>query len=263
MFHKNPILDTGLFFFEAIVKARAQGRSWFSAMTSEQVQLPIPSMQTKDGEKLDGNAVQDLSAVEPISPTPSQYSTFRSSLQMNLYPDGIMVEEPLIASPVQLHPTDPIIPKSPPLSTVAKKSATSNGFPTTSPNGRLTDSSHQRAATTTMIPQLQKQQHQLANLDTSNSLNGLPNSLYKVDTFNSTSGSRNLNRTSTDRLERRSTHGPDLGDLAPEEQILLEQEIAARRAARRASRRRMEEEDDGRVLIGTRVAEGHRNYQLM
>lgn len=234
-------------------------------MTSEQPQFQMPSMEGKESAKLDGNAIEDLSAVEPISPGPSQYLALRSSsLQLDMHPDGIMIGEPLMQSPNELHPTEPIIPNSPsPPTTTVKKSETTNGMPSTSPNGRLSDTLHQRAATTTIIPQIQKQQQKATNLDTSSSVNGMPNALHKVDTFNSMSGIRISTRTSTDRPERRSTHGPDLGDLAPEEQILLEQEIAARRAARRASRRRMEEEDDGRVLIGTRVGEGHRNYQLM
>jgi hypothetical protein len=114
-----------------------------------------------------------------------------------------------------------------------------------------------------MIPQIQKQQQQSTSMELSGSPNSIANALHKVDTFMTTGSNRNPNRTSLDKLERKSTFGPDLGDLAPEEQIILEQEIAARRAARRASRRRLEEEDDERVLIGTRVAEGHRNYQLM
>ncbi|KAI8881327.1 SAICAR synthase-like protein [Backusella circina FSU 941] len=59
---------------------------------------------------------------------------------------------------------------------------------------------------------------------------------------------------------------PDLGNLNLEEQAELEAEITARRAARRASRRNIsyiDDEDDDRVIIGTRVSEGHRNYQLM
>ncbi|KAI9311852.1 hypothetical protein BX666DRAFT_2021189 [Dichotomocladium elegans] len=45
-------------------------------------------------------------------------------------------------------------------------------------------------------------------------------------------------------------------------------EIAARQAARRASKRSRktyadEDDEDDRILMGTRVAEGHRNYQLM
>lgn len=76
---------------------------------------------------------------------------------------------------------------------------------------------------------------------------------------------------------KRRTTTPDLGNLDPEEQAALEAEITARRQARRVSRRNMsycdpdelenqieiEEEDDERVMIGTRVSEGHRNYQLM
>lgn len=73
---------------------------------------------------------------------------------------------------------------------------------------------------------------------------------------------------STPTLSRhRRTLTPDLGELGPEEQAALEAEITARRAARRASRRMHyqwdDENDDNRVLIGTRVAEGHQNYQLM
>ncbi|KAI9280007.1 hypothetical protein BY458DRAFT_553428 [Sporodiniella umbellata] len=73
---------------------------------------------------------------------------------------------------------------------------------------------------------------------------------------------------STPTLSRhRRTLTPDLGELRPEEQAALEAEITARRAARRASRRVQyhgdDENDDNRVLIGTRVSEGHENYQLM
>lgn len=73
-------------------------------------------------------------------------------------------------------------------------------------------------------------------------------------------------RSST--VSDRRTITPDLGALDAEEQAALQAEIAARRAARRASRRQMsyseeEDEDDNRVAIGTRVSEGHRNYQLM
>ncbi|KAF7723365.1 Phosphatidylinositol-4-phosphate 5-kinase [Apophysomyces ossiformis] len=67
---------------------------------------------------------------------------------------------------------------------------------------------------------------------------------------------------------RQPITAPDLGELDEDEQAALEIEIAARRAARRASRRRMRstsghDEDDDRVVIGTRVGEGHRSYQLM
>ncbi|KAI8581499.1 hypothetical protein K450DRAFT_231587 [Umbelopsis ramanniana AG] len=230
-------------------------------MTSEQQQLQIPPMQGKENVNLDGNAVEDLSAVKPISPTPSQQSPLRLSMHLNLHPDGIMIEEPLIDSPHDIGPTDRILSKSPSLTANPKKSATANGIPTASSNGRLSESLHPtRAATTTMIPQLQKQQQPSTSMDLASSPNSIANTLYKVDTYGSI---RNPNRTSLDKLERKSTFGPDLGDLAPEEQLILEQEIAARRAARRASRRRLEEEDDERVLIGTMVAEGHRNYQLM
>ncbi|KAI7868768.1 SAICAR synthase-like protein [Spinellus fusiger] len=61
---------------------------------------------------------------------------------------------------------------------------------------------------------------------------------------------------------------PDLGDLDSEEREALEAEILARRVARRVSRKNTgleeeEEEEEDRVFIGTRVAEGHPNYQLM
>ncbi|KAI9262944.1 hypothetical protein EDC94DRAFT_607877 [Helicostylum pulchrum] len=83
-----------------------------------------------------------------------------------------------------------------------------------------------------------------------------------------------LNNT---KKHRRRITTPDLGNLDPEEQAALEAEITARRQARRVSRRNMsyseqgeiildqryEEEDDERVMIGTRVSEGHRNYHLM
>lgn len=66
---------------------------------------------------------------------------------------------------------------------------------------------------------------------------------------------------------RRRTTTPDLGNLDLEDQAALEAEITARRQARRVSRRNMVYDDDGydddRVVIGTRVSEGHRNYQLM
>ncbi|KAF1797119.1 hypothetical protein FB192DRAFT_1291698 [Mucor lusitanicus] len=75
---------------------------------------------------------------------------------------------------------------------------------------------------------------------------------------------------------RRRTTTPDLGTLNAEEQAALEAEITARRQARRASKRLQSaseldydggykdyEEDEDRVVIGTRVSEGHRNYQLM
>lgn len=60
-------------------------------------------------------------------------------------------------------------------------------------------------------------------------------------------------------------------DLDPEEQAALKVEIASRRAARRASTRKRrtyadtDDEDDHQdhIRIGTRIAEGHRNYQLM
>ncbi|ORZ01468.1 hypothetical protein BCR43DRAFT_434544 [Syncephalastrum racemosum] len=70
-------------------------------------------------------------------------------------------------------------------------------------------------------------------------------------------------------MQRRGTH-VDLSDLDTEEQAALEAEITARRAARRASRRkrtyadRDDDDDlDDRVTIGTRIGEGHQNYQLM
>lgn len=76
---------------------------------------------------------------------------------------------------------------------------------------------------------------------------------------------------------RRRTTTPDLGTLNAEEQAALEAEITARRQARRASKRlqsgsdldyadgyyKDNDEDEDRVVIGTRVSEGHRNYQLM
>ncbi|KAG2233414.1 hypothetical protein INT48_007444 [Thamnidium elegans] len=60
----------------------------------------------------------------------------------------------------------------------------------------------------------------------------------------------------------------DLGPLDNEEQIILEEEIKARRLARRQHKKTYadddeEDEDLSRTTIGTRVAEGHRNYQMM
>lgn len=58
----------------------------------------------------------------------------------------------------------------------------------------------------------------------------------------------------------------DLGPLNHEEEAVLEAEIAARRAARRSRRRKHyadTDDEDDQVQIGTRVAEGHRNYHLM
>lgn len=64
---------------------------------------------------------------------------------------------------------------------------------------------------------------------------------------------------------RRHTITPNLGELSLEEQDTLTEVITERMQARRASKRNMceEEEEEDRVAIGTRVAEGHRNYQLM
>lgn len=73
--------------------------------------------------------------------------------------------------------------------------------------------------------------------------------------------------TTVSKKNRRRTTTPDLGNLDLEDQAALEAEITARRQARRVSRRNMVYDDDGydddRVVIGTRVSEGHRNYQLM
>lgn len=60
----------------------------------------------------------------------------------------------------------------------------------------------------------------------------------------------------------------DLGVLDDEEEHALEEDIKARRAARRQKKKTYadddeEEEEESRVTIGTRVAEGHRNYQMM
>lgn len=60
----------------------------------------------------------------------------------------------------------------------------------------------------------------------------------------------------------------DLGVLDDEEEHALEEDIMARRAARRQKKKTYadddeEEEEESRVAIGTKVAEGHRNYQLM
>lgn len=61
----------------------------------------------------------------------------------------------------------------------------------------------------------------------------------------------------------------DLGPLDHDEQHELEEEIKARRLARRQQKKRTyaddddEEEEQSRTTIGTRVAEGHRNYQMM
>ncbi|KAI8637898.1 hypothetical protein BD408DRAFT_394969 [Parasitella parasitica] len=73
---------------------------------------------------------------------------------------------------------------------------------------------------------------------------------------------------------RRRTTIPDLGTLNADEQVALETEIKARRQARRISKRLLStdlgddseygnDEDEDRVVIGTRVSEGHRNYHLM
>ncbi|KAI7887694.1 uncharacterized protein EV154DRAFT_539612 [Mucor mucedo] len=60
----------------------------------------------------------------------------------------------------------------------------------------------------------------------------------------------------------------DLGPLDHDEQHALEEEIRARRLARRQQQKRTyadddDEEEQSRTTIGTRVAEGHRNYQMM
>lgn len=59
----------------------------------------------------------------------------------------------------------------------------------------------------------------------------------------------------------------DLGHLDNDEQQALEENIKARRLARRqktyADDRDEDDQDDSLVAIGTRVAEGHRNYQMM
>lgn len=59
----------------------------------------------------------------------------------------------------------------------------------------------------------------------------------------------------------------DLGHLDNDEEHVLEEEIKARRLARRqktyADDRDEDEQDDTVIAIGTRVAEGHRNYQMM
>ncbi|KAI8344703.1 hypothetical protein BC941DRAFT_478268 [Chlamydoabsidia padenii] len=58
----------------------------------------------------------------------------------------------------------------------------------------------------------------------------------------------------------------DLGQLSDKEEAVLEAEIAARRAARRRRQHYADSDDDEQneqIQIGTRVAEGHRNYQLM
>ncbi|GAA5813465.1 hypothetical protein MFLAVUS_006943 [Mucor flavus] len=61
----------------------------------------------------------------------------------------------------------------------------------------------------------------------------------------------------------------DLGPLDNDEQTILEEEIKARRLARRQHKKTYADDDDeededlSRTTIGTRVAEGHRNYQMM
>ena len=60
----------------------------------------------------------------------------------------------------------------------------------------------------------------------------------------------------------------DLGHLDSDEQQELEEDIKSRRLMRRQRSMHQEDDDDdedssSRVAIGTRVAEGHRNYQLM
>lgn len=62
----------------------------------------------------------------------------------------------------------------------------------------------------------------------------------------------------------------DLGPLDNDEQFILEEEIKARRLARRQHKKTYADDDDedededfSRTTIGTRVAEGHRNYQMM
>lgn len=66
-------------------------------------------------------------------------------------------------------------------------------------------------------------------------------------------------------VNRRHTVTPDLGELTLEEQNALQKVIAERMQARRMSNKKFffDEEEEDRVAIGTRVAEGHRNYQLM
>lgn len=59
----------------------------------------------------------------------------------------------------------------------------------------------------------------------------------------------------------------DLGHLDNDEQVALEEEIRARRLVRRQHKKTYadddEDEDVALTTIGTRVAEGHRNYQMM
>ncbi|KAI9313741.1 hypothetical protein BX666DRAFT_1973038 [Dichotomocladium elegans] len=79
-------------------------------------------------------------------------------------------------------------------------------------------------------------------------------------------------RFSTMSIRKRPLSGTTtMSDLDPEEQAALKAEINARRYARRASIRKRktyadttdDEDENVRVHIGTRIAEGHRNYQLM
>ncbi|ORZ13267.1 hypothetical protein BCR42DRAFT_73677 [Absidia repens] len=72
--------------------------------------------------------------------------------------------------------------------------------------------------------------------------------------------------TSTTSTATGSVSKIDLGHLDDEEEAVLEAEIAARRAARRSRRRKHyadTDDEEDHVRIGTRIAEGHRNYQLM
>lgn len=92
----------------------------------------------------------------------------------------------------------------------------------------------------------------------------------RIDTTTSTSNKRKssgLFSATSSILSPSTKHVLDLGELDPEEQDALREEIRARKLARKQKKTYADDADDSedetRINIGTRVSEGHRNYQMM
>lgn len=207
-----------------------------------------PDLYNDDNEK---QGEQTHGSVEPSTPPVSNSSTLDQPTSLLLQQNELKADD---YSPTEYQLNEPCLEED---HTYLTRCGT---LPMMSEADALTSDAW-------LAPTTQDSSHPLDSKSHTKSNKEYPYTLVEAQhsaTFSSCSRSFTKSRHAL----RRSTT-VNFGDLSLEEESALEAEIATRRAARRASTRKphtyadTDDEDDSRVMIGTRIAEGHRNYQLM